>query len=158
MKQEASHTTQTQTQELMTQRYTTLKCGGIHLARQMFGAPAPLVSTGTETFRSIQERLSDLIGPVTWGTYGIVYRVLQPLLETHCFWGTPWAEAPRLLDVLRATVRSNEPLWNRLSRTNWCTACRCKEEPSFCRSRFLGSTSWTTSWLGVTGIHRVSTE
>ena len=26
-----------------------------------------------------QERLSDLIGPY-WGTYGIVYRVLQPLL------------------------------------------------------------------------------
>ena len=29
-----------------------------------------------------QQRLSDLIGPY-WGTYGIVYRVIQPLLEVQ---------------------------------------------------------------------------
>ena len=32
---------------------------------------------------TIQERLSDLIGPVTWGTYGIVFGVLQPLLDVN---------------------------------------------------------------------------
>ena len=33
------------------------------------------------TWTPNQKRLSDLIGPVTWGTFGIAYRVLQPLLE-----------------------------------------------------------------------------
>ena len=32
------------------------------------------------SFQACQERLSDLIGPY-WGTYGIVYRVTQPVLE-----------------------------------------------------------------------------
>ena len=41
-------------------------------------APVELIPTATEC-STFQQRLKDLIGPY-WGTYGIVYRVIQPLL------------------------------------------------------------------------------
>ena len=44
--------------------------------RGMFLEFAPPSKPG----KNIQKRLSDLIGPY-WSAYGIVYRVLQPLLD-----------------------------------------------------------------------------
>ena len=52
-----------------------------------------------------QEKFSDLIGPY-WGTYGIVYRVLQPLLE-----GGVLALEPRL--HLRSTESREPKSWRK---------------------------------------------
>ena len=75
-----------------------------------------------------QERLSDLIGPY-WGTYGIAYRVLQPLLES--LWGTKHLRFPVDENPVRTAVTGSWRPYGGLRP--WRPYCRRS------RGRWLGN-------------------
>ena len=63
---------------------------------------------------SIQDRLSDLIGPY-WGTYGIVYRVLQPLLDVSQF--IPKCPLSTVRQLFLCSSTHSPPLLTQMTQT-----------------------------------------
>ena len=90
-----------------------------------------------------QERLSDLIIGPYWGTYGIVYRVLQPLLVVR-------TKKEERCGVQRSKYREVRVT----CRKTICPSCRKTSDGGFAQPNPPGARSTSLPAPDVTGHHR----